>query len=697
MLWTTSHRQMRKHLAFFVLFVLFFGNLSGFILFSNASASVVFADGFESGSFSAWTGVNYGSPTVVTTDFNSGIYSMKAPATTDSLVYKTLGSSSNSLYVRAYVKYSSLSLNGKVESVAVGTSSGVLDAQCGVYIDGLGNTYWNIRDFAGKYTYVQDSIVVGSFYCMELYVQRSSGTVSLWINGVLKINVTGADLGGSDFNTVCVGSSDFASIGGYVSVDDVVVANSYIGPISGVGSPVVSNVSAGPVFAGGSCVFSSFWSDNVSLGGFVFSTNNTGVWVNDTWVAFSGTPSWGNVSKVLSLTVGSVVGYRWFVNDSSGVWVDSGVKSLVVQAASVVFADGFESGNFSAWTGINYGSPTVVTTDVNSGVYSMKAPATADSLVYKILDSSSNSLYVRAYVKYSSLSFNGKVESVAVGTSSGVLDAQCGVYIDGLGNTYWNIRDFAGKYTYVQDSIVVGSFYCMELYVQRSSGTVSLWINGVLKINVTGANLGGSDFNTVCVGSSDFASIGGYVSVDDVVVANSYIGPISGVGSPVVSNVSAGPVFAGGSCVFSSFWSDNVSLGGFVFSTNNTGVWVNGTWVAFSGTPSWGNVSKVLSLTVGSVVGYRWFVNDSSGVWVGSGIQNLTVQSVPVVVGSPVVSNVSAGPVFAGGSCVFSSFWSDNVSLGGFVFSTNNTGVWVNDTWVGVFVVRLLGLMFLRF
>ncbi len=489
------------------------------------SVPVVFADGFESGSFGAWTGVNYGSPSVVKSDVNSGVYSMKAPATTDSLVYKTLGSSYGSLYVRAYVKYSSLSVNGRVESVAVGTSSSNLAAQGGVYIDGSGNTYWNIR--GSTYTNFKDSIVTGTYYCMELYVQRSSGTVSLWVNGVLKINATGVSLGGSDFNTVCVGSSDFASIGGYVSVDDVVVANSYIGPISGVGSPVVSNVSASPIFAGGSCVFSSFWSDNVSLGGFVFSTNNTGVWQNDSWVPFLGTPSWGNVSKVLSSVVGSVVGYRWFVNDSSGVWVGSGVQNLTVQSVPVVFADGFESGSFGAWTGVNYGSPSVVKSDVNSGVYSMKAPATTDSLVYKTLGSSYGSLYVRAYVKYSSLSVNGRVESILVGTSSSDFDAQGGVYVDGSGNTYWNVRDFGGTYTYLKESIFTGTYYCMELYVQRSSGIISLWVNGVLKINVTAANVGGSNFNTVCVGSSDFASIGGYVSVDDVVVANSYIGPIS--------------------------------------------------------------------------------------------------------------------------------------------------------------------------
>ena len=77
----------------------------------------------------------------------------------------------------------------------------------------------------------------------------------------------------------------------------------------------------------------SLWSDDHSLsgGGYVFSTNNTGQWVNASWVAFSSQiHDWGNARLTLNNNVGAVVGFREFANNSLDLWGDSGIYAITM-------------------------------------------------------------------------------------------------------------------------------------------------------------------------------------------------------------------------------------------------------------------------------------------------------------------------------------------------------------------------------
>jgi hypothetical protein len=64
------------------------------------------------------------------------------------------------------------------------------------------------------------------------------------------------------------------------------------------------------------------------LSKYIFSTNNTGAWVNDSAVAVSGSLVSAYATKTLSSTVGLVVGYEWFANDTLDHWGSSGVQTL---------------------------------------------------------------------------------------------------------------------------------------------------------------------------------------------------------------------------------------------------------------------------------------------------------------------------------------------------------------------------------
>jgi hypothetical protein len=85
--------------------------------------------------------------------------------------------------------------------------------------------------------------------------------------------------------------------------------------------PTYSGQGVNTTIASATAKFYALWNDNSALhpnGAYVFSTNNTGTWVNDSSVFFTTTPNWANVTKVLNNTVGTVVGYRWYANDTLG-------------------------------------------------------------------------------------------------------------------------------------------------------------------------------------------------------------------------------------------------------------------------------------------------------------------------------------------------------------------------------------------
>jgi hypothetical protein len=97
--------------------------------------------------------------------------------------------------------------------------------------------------------------------------------------------------------------------------------------------PSASDLSVSSVFAGEKTVFSAFWRDNKSLsgGGFIFSSNNTGIWINSTWSAFYSDPSWANATLTLSNNTGEIVSFRVLANNSLGLWGDTGIYSITIK------------------------------------------------------------------------------------------------------------------------------------------------------------------------------------------------------------------------------------------------------------------------------------------------------------------------------------------------------------------------------
>lgn len=95
--------------------------------------------------------------------------------------------------------------------------------------------------------------------------------------------------------------------------------------IAGVGNvdTTFSNQSTNTTIAAAPCSFNLYATDGNGLNGFIFSTNNTGTWLNDTLTSLSGPTSWMNKTKTLNDTGGYIISYRWYVKDVDSNWMAS--------------------------------------------------------------------------------------------------------------------------------------------------------------------------------------------------------------------------------------------------------------------------------------------------------------------------------------------------------------------------------------
>ena len=153
--------------------------------------------------------------------------------------------------------------------------------------------------------------------------------------------------------------------------------------------------------------------------------------------------------------------------------------------------------------------------------------------------------------------------------------------------------------------------------------------------------------------------------------------------APTYSNNQTNNTLAGESTLFSILWNDNVALhpnGQWVFSTNNSGEWVNDSAINFTETPEWANETKVLNDTVGLAIGYRWYASDNEG---NSNNTEIFVLITTTDTTPPQWSSSSTNSTLAGTAIEHRVHWTDNVALAGYIFSFDNgTGNFANDSLV---------------
>lgn len=206
------------------------------------------------------------------------------------------------------------------------------------------------------------------------------------------------------------------------------------------------------------------------------------------------------------------------------------LTAVFTQIQSHLFSDGFESGNFNAWTGTTR-SPTTGTTTVTSarsysGTYSAAYSVVAGSGVRRaysyITLNNLPELYTRAYV-YIPSTFtlaNGQALWVIQYFNGATPIASYGVRADSTG-MHWSVQYGNTPYTLGTDFPTAGGWYLLEAYFTHAASgkTIVLSVNGTEVTNLSQSTTSLPNVNTARVGIGyDAGAAALTINIDDVTI-----------------------------------------------------------------------------------------------------------------------------------------------------------------------------------
>jgi hypothetical protein len=101
--------------------------------------------------------------------------------------------------------------------------------------------------------------------------------------------------------------------------------------------PVYSPETANTTVNGTTYEFALKWTDDKGLSGYIFSSNITGEWINDSWTPLTGTDGWSYAYKNITIKPGAVINWKFYMNDSNNLWSESQEFSLEIPKAGFDF------------------------------------------------------------------------------------------------------------------------------------------------------------------------------------------------------------------------------------------------------------------------------------------------------------------------------------------------------------------------
>ena len=197
--------------------------------------------------------------------------------------------------------------------------------------------------------------------------------------------------------------------------------------------------------------------------------------------------------------------------------------------ATTIFSDGFESGDFSAWTGTS-GTPAIVTTPVHHGSKSAEFDAGGD-VAYKTF-TGQTILFFRTYARITALPATATFSFMVIRNAGGSKICELVFRHDADG---YKIRLYYGFPTSgSQDYIwnyAVDTWYCFEIKFVKAAGTAGeyrVYIDGVERITLTGLDTSATtDASRIDIGWTSMSQTS-TLNQDCVVVADTYIGVEAG-------------------------------------------------------------------------------------------------------------------------------------------------------------------------
>jgi len=459
------------------------------------------------------------------------------------------------------------------------------------------------------------------------------------------------------------------------------------------------------------------WPDTLT-GETLLSTNysmfsNYTVWINETWTndggSFTGTEAWSNVTKVINDTEGATIKWIVYANDTSNNWNISELFSFdtldetppifsnnqtntTVAGQPTLFSlkwtDNVELSGyiFSFNNGTNdWISPTGNETstgwwepeyayDDNTGTktwYIVPANSWSNYLTLNILYPISVSTVRLLGVSVQSTAVN--ITDIDVYNGSWI-DAYYGPVVVGTNIMVFNQNQTVENITkvrirgYNNHDSMPGDYWIYEV-------DFSGWVNDTWT-NDGGAFSGKEAWSNVTkvINSTLEATVKWRVYANDTSnnwnTSLAYNLTITNE-APIFSNDATNTTEVNTLCNFTLDWEDVNGLSVYIFSTNNSGTWKNASFVSFSGTfnTSW-NVTT-LNSTLGALVQWKFYANDTYDKWNVSEAYNLTTTDTT----PPRYSNNSINSTLAGQPTEFRLRWTDSLGLSGYIFSFyNGTG-----------------------
>jgi hypothetical protein len=209
-----------------------FTNIQSNHIITTSFIASTFSDGFESGSFNAWTGTltSNGVISTSTARVYEGKYAARGVVYSDggrAVVYKDLPNSST-IYLQAYIWIDlQLISNGGIAKFVELLNDWTVGSRFGIKNNaGTLNYALSYRDNVNNeiFTTSTETVTLGAWHQIEIavYADVNSGWSKLWVDGLPVINNTNINTG-TTINRIDIGAIDFLSIAYF---DKVTITNS---------------------------------------------------------------------------------------------------------------------------------------------------------------------------------------------------------------------------------------------------------------------------------------------------------------------------------------------------------------------------------------------------------------------------------------------------------------------------------------
>ena len=508
------------------------------VLAPLAGPGDIFADSFESGNFAAWSAAvtNTGQLSVTTTAARFGTYGMRAVITSVTALYVRDDRPANEPQYRArfYFHPNSIGMTSGNAHYILAGRTGSTDV---VYVEFRYSTpnyqiRAQIRNDSTTYSSTSWYTISNAWHFLEIdwkaatAAGANNGYVTLWIDGALKQTVSGID---NDTRRV-----DEARLGPLSGIDSGTTGtelfdafesrqSTYIGPVA------LADFTASPV---------------IGIAPLTVTFTNTSQ-PTATLTAYRWNFGDGYTSTITNPVHSYAANgfYTVTLTAWNGGYSDTITKTNTITVAEVIFKDGFDTGNFVAWSAAitDVGRLSVTTAAAMSGTFGMQAVITSTTAKYVRDDSPLAETRYRArfYLNPNSYAVTGsdKTHAILVGrniSGTGVFTVQLrytgsvhqiGAQLvndaTGLSNTNW--------YTISISKHPIEIDWKAATSAGANNGYLSLWLDGVLQETQSGIDNDTRRVDEVRLGPSSGIDSGssGTVYYDTFESRRStYIGPV---------------------------------------------------------------------------------------------------------------------------------------------------------------------------